>query len=95
MEFVKKIHHSDVASSTGDSYHIPVLLHECIEGLNIRPDGIYVDCTMGGGGHTREILKNLGPTGRLVTFDQDPDAAANVPQDERVIFVPQNFKYLK
>ncbi len=75
-------------------YHIPVLLNECIEGLNINPDGIYVDLTFGGGGHSKEILKHL-TTGKLISFDQDADAAANMPDDERFIFVPHNFRFLR
>lgn len=76
-------------------YHIPVLLQACIQSLNIKPDGVYVDITFGGGGHSKEILKHLGPNGKLIAFDQDKDAAANIPNDERLIFVPQNFRYLK
>ena len=76
-------------------YHNPVLLHKSIEGLNIRPDGIYVDATFGGGGHARAILQQLGTNGRLVAFDQDPEAEVNKPEDERLIFVNQNFRYLK
>lgn len=75
-------------------YHIPVLLHEVIEGLAIKPDGVYVDCTFGGGGHSRAILEQLGPNGKLVAFDQDADAKVNLPNDERVVFVPQNFRHL-
>ncbi|KAI9549298.1 putative ribosomal R small subunit methyltransferase H-like [Daphnia sinensis] len=77
------------------NYHNPVMLHECIEGLNIKPDGIYVDVTFGGGGHSREILKNLGPKGRLIAFDQDADAQNNLPEDDRLTFIDQNFRYLK
>lgn len=76
-------------------YHIPVLLHACIQGLNIKPDGVYVDITFGGGGHSTEILKHLGTNGKLIAFDQDKDAVANIPKDERLIFIPQNFRYLK
>lgn len=76
-------------------YHRPALLHECIEGLNIRPEGIYIDLTFGGGGHSLEVLKKLGKKGRLVAFDQDQDAFANVPQDKRVTFVGSNFRYLR
>ena len=76
-------------------YHKPVLLNESIEGLNIRPEGIYVDLTFGGGGHSLEVLKKLGKNGRLVAFDQDLDAEANVPDDERIIFIGANFKYLR
>lgn len=75
-------------------YHVPVLLDESIEGLNIKPDGIYVDLTFGGGGHSREILKHL-TTGKLIGFDQDEDAQANVPDDDKFIFVRHNFRYFK
>lgn len=77
------------------NYHNPVMLHECIEALNIKPEGIYVDVTFGGGGHSREILKNLGPKGRLIAFDQDADAQKNLPNDDRLTFIDQNFRYLK
>jgi 16S rRNA (cytosine1402-N4)-methyltransferase len=77
------------------SYHIPVLLAEVIEGLSIKPDGVYVDCTFGGGGHARALLDQLGSQGRLVAFDQDSDAKANLPDDERIVFVPENFRYLQ
>ena len=76
-------------------YHQPVMLQECIEALNIKPDGIYVDVTFGGGGHSREILKHLGPQGRLIAFDQDADAQKNLPKDDRLTFIDQNFRYLK
>ena len=76
-------------------YHNPVLLHKSVEGLNIRPNGVYVDATFGGGGHARAILKQLDADGRLVAFDQDAEAEANKPDDERLIFVNQNFRYLK
>jgi 16S rRNA (cytosine1402-N4)-methyltransferase len=75
-------------------YHVPALLDESIKGLNIRPDGIYVDVTFGGGGHSREILKRLRK-GRLIAFDQDEDAIQNVPDDKRLIFLNQNFRFLK
>jgi 16S rRNA (cytosine1402-N4)-methyltransferase len=75
-------------------YHIPALLDECIEGLNIRPDGIYVDATFGGGGHSGEILKRL-QTGKLIAFDQDKDAGKNVPDDNRFLFLNQNFRFLR
>lgn len=77
------------------AYHVPVLLKEVIDGLNIHPSGIYVDCTFGGGGHSRKILENLGVDGKLIVFDQDADAKENVPQDERIIFVPHNFRHLQ
>ena len=76
-------------------YHKPALLHESIEGLNIKPKGSYVDLTFGGGGHSLEVLKKLGKNGRLVVFDQDQDAFINVPEDKRLIFVGANFRYLK
>lgn len=76
-------------------YHVPVLLHEVIAGLAIKPDGVYVDCTFGGGGHSRAILERLGPNGKLVAFDQDEDARQNLPEDDRVLFVPHNFRHLK
>lgn len=77
------------------TYHVPVLLEECIENLQIDPNGTYVDLTMGGGGHTREILKHLGPNGRLFSLDQDADAQANAPQDERHTFVASNFRFVR
>ena len=75
-------------------YHNPVLLSEALQGLNIRPEGIYVDVTFGGGGHSRGILEQLGPKGRLLGFDQDSDALENVPLDERFDFVSANFSHL-
>ncbi|WP_293789492.1 16S rRNA (cytosine(1402)-N(4))-methyltransferase RsmH [uncultured Pedobacter sp.] len=78
-----------------NNYHVPVMLRPCIDGLNIKPDGVYVDVTFGGGGHSKEILKHLGPKGRLIAFDQDPDAQANIPADDRFIFIDQNFGFLK
>jgi 16S rRNA (cytosine1402-N4)-methyltransferase len=77
------------------AYHIPALLSETIEGLAIRPNGVYVDCTFGGGGHARAILAALGPEGRLFGFDQDEDAMANIPDDPRFSFVRGNFRFLK
>ncbi|WP_256007286.1 16S rRNA (cytosine(1402)-N(4))-methyltransferase RsmH [Pedobacter deserti] len=77
------------------SYHTPVLLKEAVEGLAIKPDGVYVDVTFGGGGHSREILKALGDKGVLVAFDQDPDAQRNIIKDSRFKFVDQNFAFLK
>ena len=76
-------------------YHTPVLLQECIDGLDIWPGGIYVDCTFGGGGHSKAILQQLNGNGKLIVFDQDEDARKNLPNDERVIFVPQNFRHLQ
>jgi 16S rRNA (cytosine1402-N4)-methyltransferase len=75
-------------------YHIPALLKASIDGLNIQPDGIYVDVTFGGGGHSMEILKHL-KTGKLIVFDQDEDAGINIPADERLLFLNQNFRFLK
>lgn len=75
-------------------YHIPALLKESIDGLNIRPDGIYVDVTFGGGGHSMEILKRL-KTGRLIAFDQDEDAVINTPADNNFLFLNQNFRFLR
>jgi 16S rRNA (cytosine1402-N4)-methyltransferase len=74
-------------------YHIPALLKESIDGLNIQPDGIYVDVTFGGGGHSMEILKHLS-TGRLIAFDQDEDALLNIPADNKLLFLNQNFRFL-
>jgi 16S rRNA (cytosine1402-N4)-methyltransferase len=76
-------------------YHVPVLLEEVISGLSIRPSGVYVDCTFGGGGHAKEILKHLDEDGRLIAFDQDADAKQNLPDDQRVTFVPHNFRHLQ
>ena len=76
-------------------YHVPVLLKESVDGLDVRPGGVYLDLTFGGGGHSGEILRRLDATGRLLGFDQDEDALANVPKDERFIFVNHNFRYLR
>ena len=76
-------------------YHNPVLLKETVDGLNIKPDGVYVDVTFGGGGHSNEILKHLGPNGKLIAFDQDKDALENIIDDERFLFINQNFRLLK
>ncbi|TCZ69923.1 16S rRNA (cytosine(1402)-N(4))-methyltransferase RsmH [Flaviaesturariibacter aridisoli] len=86
---------ADDGSVPNADYHIPVLLHEVLEALAIRPDGVYVDCTFGGGGHSSHVLKALGANGRLLVFDQDADAVRNVPDDARVTFVPHNFRHLK
>ena len=83
-----------MTQDTTTTYHIPVLLAPAVDGLDIRPDGIYVDVTLGGGGHTREILRRLGPNGRLLGFDQDEDAEGNIPNDPRFTFVRSNFRYL-
>lgn len=78
----------------GNAYHVPVMLQEAVEALNIRPDGIYVDCTFGGGGHSRAILSKLGSGGLLFAFDQDEDARVNLPRDPRLVFIPQNFRHI-
>ncbi|WDF67915.1 16S rRNA (cytosine(1402)-N(4))-methyltransferase RsmH [Sphingobacterium oryzagri] len=78
-----------------ETYHVPVMLKECMDGLAIKPDGVYVDVTFGGGGHSKEILKHLGEAGRLIAFDQDPDAVNNALDDPRFALVHQNFKFLK
>ena len=80
---------------TAETYHVPVLLQESIDGLDIKPDGVYVDVTFGGGGHSREILSRLGKNGHLYSFDQDEDAEKNKFNDERFTFVRSNFRYLK
>lgn len=77
------------------NYHVPVMLEACLEGLNIKPDGVYVDVTFGGGGHSRAILEKLGKNGVLIAFDQDPDAQRNKIDDPRFLFVDQNFAFLK
>jgi 16S rRNA (cytosine1402-N4)-methyltransferase len=76
------------------SYHNPVLLQESVDALSIKEDGVYVDVTFGGGGHSREILKRLGRNGRLFGFDQDPDALGNVIDDVRFVLIPENFRYI-
>ena len=76
-------------------YHNPVLLHPSVDGLNIKPDGIYVDVTFGGGGHSKEILSRLGPNGKLFAFDQDEDALANSLADERFTLINENFRFIK
>ena len=91
-----------IPNSKLQDYHIPVLLNETIAGLNIKPGGVYVDCTFGGGGHSRFVLQQLNEDGKLFVFDQDADAKKNlptgqagVPDDERIVFIPQNFRYLQ
>lgn len=87
--------------TTADTYHVPVLLKESVDGLDIQPDGVYVDVTFGGGGHSREIMRRLGPKGQLFGFDQDEDAEQNLgslgntAQGPRFIFVRSNFRYLR
>ena len=90
-----QVENASSLSNNGSSYHVPVLFSEVIEGLNIKTDGTYVDCTFGGGGHSRGILEMLGKEGRLIAFDQDANAAHNLPEDERVKFIPQNFRHLQ
>ena len=82
------VHHSS-------SYHVPVLFHETMDALQIKENGVYVDCTFGGGGHGRGILDKLGSEGKLIAFDQDADAKNNLPVDERILFVPNNFRHLQ
>jgi len=77
------------------TYHTPVLLKEAVDGLKIVADGIYVDCTFGGGGHSKAILEKLDDKGKLIAFDQDEDARRNIPKDPRIIFVPHNFRHLQ
>ena len=84
----------DPADQSG-TYHVPVLLMEAVEALEVKPAGVYVDCTFGGGGHSREILKRLDEEGKLIVFDQDEAARKNVPNDKRIIFVAQNFRHLQ
>jgi len=95
----KKIHrernlNSLLEAGSSSLYHIPALLNETIDGLQIKPDGVYVDVTFGGGGHSREILSRLGKNGKLLGFDQDEDAEKNALDDPRFIFVRSNFRYL-
>jgi len=75
-------------------YHVPVMLEECLDGLNLKEDGTYIDVTFGGGGHSKAILDRLGAKGRLIVFDQDEDALNNVIDDSRFTLVPYNFRYL-
>jgi 16S rRNA (cytosine1402-N4)-methyltransferase len=81
--------------TTADTYHVPVLLQESVDGLNINPNGIYIDVTFGGGGHSKEILSRLGANGHLYSFDQDGDAERNIVNDDRFTFVRSNFRYVK
>ncbi|MBO8459875.1 MAG: 16S rRNA (cytosine(1402)-N(4))-methyltransferase RsmH [Bacteroidetes bacterium] len=81
--------------TTAGSYHVPALLKESVDGLNVRPNGTYVDVTFGGGGHSREIMRRLGKEGHLLAFDQDMDAYVNKIEDARFIFVHSNFRYLR
>ena len=86
---------SDGQQQEASNYHIPVMLQEAVDGLEVKPAGIYVDCTFGGGGHSKLILERLSQNGRLVAFDQDAAAIKNLPADNRVIFVPQNFRHIQ
>jgi 16S rRNA (cytosine1402-N4)-methyltransferase len=86
---------NSTATNPGDAYHVPVLLTETIAAFQIDPSGIYVDCTFGGGGHSKAILEKLGPEGKLFVFDQDADASRNLPNDPRVQFINQNFRHLQ
>ncbi len=95
MAHSSKINEPDLSNDSTLDYHIPVLLQETIEGLAIKADGVYVDCTFGGGGHSKEILKKLGPTGKLFVFDQDIAAKQNLPNDNRIVFIQQNFRHLQ
>ena len=81
--------------NSSTTYHIPVLLRESVDGLEIKPDGVYIDVTFGGGGHSREILSRLGKKGHLYSFDQDADAEKNIVDDDRFTFVRSNFRYIK
>lgn len=78
-----------------ETYHVPVMLQPCLDGLNIHPDGTYIDVTFGGGGHSREIFKQLSPAGKLIVFDQDPDALANAWEAPNFHFIAANFSFLK
>jgi 16S rRNA (cytosine1402-N4)-methyltransferase len=84
-----------LSANDAGKYHVPVLLEEALDALAIRPDGVYVDLTFGGGGHSRGILDRLGPEGRLIAFDQDEDARRNLPDDPRLTFVPHNFRHVE
>lgn len=91
----KDQHHEGTAGAPEGAYHIPVMLNEVLEVLAVKSSGVYVDCTYGGGGHSKAILSNLGKDGKLFVFDQDEDARANVPDDNRVVFLPHNFRHLQ
>ncbi|MGZ8544770.1 MAG: 16S rRNA (cytosine(1402)-N(4))-methyltransferase RsmH [Flavisolibacter sp.] len=90
-----KMHDPGEPMDAVQSYHVPVLLQEVVDHLQVKPGGIYVDCTYGGGGHSKAILEKAGPEGKLIAFDQDVDARQNLPDDERVIFVASNFRHLQ
>jgi len=96
MEQSEKLTGNNGSTHQPEDYHIPVMLHEAIDALAIHPSGVYVDCTFGGGGHSRAILEKLDENGKLIVFDQDEDAKKNIPAGEkRMIFVPQNFRHLQ
>lgn len=84
-----------MAKKAVSGYHIPVLLQETITALQVQRNGVYVDCTFGGGGHSAALLEALGPDGRLLAFDQDADAKTNLPEDNRLLFIPHNFRHLQ
>jgi 16S rRNA (cytosine1402-N4)-methyltransferase len=85
---------NEATSQHFSSYHVPVLFSETLDALQVKPDGVYVDCTFGGGGHSKGILDRLSRNGKLIAFDQDQDAAKNIPGDDRILFVPHNFRHL-
>ena len=85
----------DNTTGSSPAYHIPVLLNEMMDALAVKPDGVYVDCTFGGGGHSKALLKRLSEAGRLLVFDQDADARANLPDDPRITFMQHNFRHLQ
>lgn len=96
MKKKRKIHDEETSVPQGIGvYHVPALLEETLDGLALKPDGVYVDVTFGGGGHSREILTRLGDSGRLLAFDQDEDVVNHLPEDDRFTFVRSNFRYLK
>lgn len=95
MTDLNEIGSSRTSAGENNGYHVPVLLAEVIEGLEIKPAGVYVDCTFGGGGHSSAILGKLNSEGKMIVFDQDAEAKRNLPDDERVIFVQQNFRHLQ
>jgi len=95
MQNQNKVIVASAVEAFSSDYHIPVLFNETIEHLQIIPNGIYVDATFGGGGHSRGILSKLGPKGKLIAFDQDADAKNNLPNDNRIVFIPENFRYLQ
>ena len=78
-----------------EDYHVPVMLQECLEGMQLRPEGCYVDVTFGGGGHSRAILEHLASGGHLYSFDQDPDAASRAVEGEQFTFIASNFRHLE